>query len=191
MKSVSIRRGNTTSARDLYCTISAEDGAHSELMLMTPRGVRGGGHTTDINLALGESIVWGQGDLYRSTSNVTLTYNCYITDDSNRARGILDEIAGRAGAVAEHAGAYGWVFGAVSVVGGVIGSVIGGSGDRQVISVQQTIAAGALLSMTNGRTWTVRKEEGNVSSAFSGAGAWIITLTMESWGCANVRTVLM
>jgi hypothetical protein len=191
MKSLSIRRGNTTSARDLYCTISAEDGTHSELMVMTPRGVSGGGRTTNINLGLSESIAWGQGDLYRSISNITLTYSCYITDDSNRAQGILDGIADRAGAVAEYAGAYGWVFGAVSVVGGVIGSAIGSAGDQQVLSVQQTIDAGALLSMTNGRSWTVYQERGDVGDLLSGRNAWTITLTMESWGCANVRTVLM
>ncbi len=186
VKEISIRRGWFDIPRNLYCVVSAEDGRHSELLLTTPREVAGNQSTTRINLPLGQSVAWGQSDLYRSISNITISYSCFLTANAAAAQRALMEIAGRAAMVSQHADGYGWVFGTVAVLGTIIGSSLSGISDTQVLDVQQTISAGALLTMTNGRTWEIRSQHGNISLS----GAWDLRLTMESWGCAGVRTTV-
>ena len=184
IREITIDRGNTDVRRQLFCVITAEDGTHSELLLTPPREVLGGGRETHINLRPSEGILWGQGDLYRSIANITITYNCYLASNVEQAQAILDDIAGRAGDVAEHADGYGWVFGAVSVIGTIIGSSLSAVADSPILDVQQTIDAGALLELTNGRSWEIRRRQGN----FAIHGASDLRLTVESWGCADVRT---
>ncbi len=186
LREIAIDRGNTDIRKNLFCVSSAEDGSHSELMLTTPREVAGAGQETSINFRPSEALVWGQGDLYRSIANITITYACYLTSDASQAQAILDDISDRAADVAEHADGYGWVFGTVSVLGTNIGSSLSTIGDRQILDVQQTIDAGALLEMTHGRTWEIRDRRGN----FLLNGASDLRLTMESWGCADVRTTV-
>ena len=186
VKEISIRRGWFDIPRNLYCVISAEDGRHSELLLTTPREVAGNQNTTRINLPLGQSVAWGQSDLYRSISNITISYSCYLTSNAGAAQRALMDIAGRAAMVSQHADGYGWVFGTVAVLGTIIGSSLSGIADTQVLDVQQTISSGALLPMTNGRTWEIRSQHGNINLS----GAWDLRLTMESWGCAGVRTTV-
>ena len=87
--------------------------------------------------------------------------------------------------VAQHADGYGWVFGTVAVLGTILGSAIGTMGDTRVLDVQQTVAAGALLPLTNARSWEIRSRQGNLNLS----GVWDLRLTLESWGCAGVRSV--
>jgi hypothetical protein len=184
VRAMSLVQGTLDIAHQMYCVITAEDGAHSELLLTPPRDVAGNRNTTMINLPLSSSIVWGQGDLYRSIANVTLTYACYLTSNGAAAQQALDQIAARATMAAQSADGYGWVFGTVAVLATVLGSSLGTLSDTQILDVQQTIAAGALLTMTNGRDWTIHGRRGNLDLS----GASDVTLTMESWGCADVRT---
>jgi hypothetical protein len=186
LRRMSIYRGNTDIPSNMYCVISAEDGVHSELLVTTPREVAGWRGTTDINVRPSEGLLWGQGDLYRSTANLTITYQCYLTSNVAGAMQILDDIADRAAAVAEHADGYGWVFGTASVLSTIIGSSLGASSDTLILDVQQTIDAGALLTMTNGRSWAIHKRRGN----FLIHGASDLRLEVESWGCAEVRPTL-
>jgi hypothetical protein len=186
VREVSVQRGFFDVPRNMYCIISAEDGRHSELLLTPPREVAGNRNTTRFNLPLGQSVVWGQSDLYRSIANITVSYACYLTSNAGAAQRALMDIAGRAAMVSEHADGYGWVFGTVAVLGTIIGSSLSGISDTQILDVQQTISAGALLTMTNGRTWEIRSRRGNLDLS----GASDLRLTMESWGCANVRTVV-
>ncbi|AKF02980.1 hypothetical protein [Sandaracinus amylolyticus] len=185
IREISIERGFFDVERNLFCVISAEDGAHSELLLTTPRPVAGNRNTTTLNLRPGEGTLWGQGDLFRSISNLTITYACFLTSDTESAQGILDAIADRAAEASEHAGEYGYVFGAVAVLGTIIGSSLGAVSDDQILDVQQTIDAGALLEMTNGRTWEIRQQIGNLSLS----GASDLRLVVESWGCAEPRAI--
>lgn len=186
VREVSVQRGFFDVPRNMYCVISAEDGRHSELLLTTPREVAGNRSTTRFNLPLGQSIAWGQGDLYRSISNITISYSCFLTSNAAAAQRALMEIAGRAAMVSQHADGYGWVFGTVAVLGTIIGSSLSGGSDTRILDVQQTIAAGALLTMTNGRTWEIRGRRGDLSLS----GASDVRITMESWGCADVRTTV-
>jgi hypothetical protein len=182
IREAQIQRGFFDVPRQLYCIVSAEDGIHSELMVTPLRRVAGNRMTTNLNLRLSEGLFWGQGDLYRSISNVTITYTCFLSSDAARTMAVLEEISDRAGDAAEHADGYGWVFGATSVIGGLIGSSLAGIPDTRVLDVQQTIDAGALLDLTNGRQWNITSEEGNLD--LSGHE---MRLTVESWGCADVR----
>ncbi len=186
VKEISIRRGFFDVPRNLYCVISAEDGRHTELLLTAPREVAGNRNTTTYNLPVGQSLLWGQTDLYRSISNITISYSCYLASSGAAAQRVLDAIAGRAGMAAMHADGYGWVFGAVSVLGTILGSSLSTMADSAVLEVQQTISSSALLTMTNGRTWEIRQRRGNLDLS----GASDIRLTLESWGCANVRSVV-
>ncbi len=126
----------------------------------------------------------GAGDLYRSTANLTITYTCYLSSDNAATQAAIDAIADRAGDGAEHADGYGWVFGTVSVLGEIVGSSLGAVSDDLVLDVQQTIDAGALLEMTNERSFEIRERRGNLDLS----GASDLRLTIESWGCADVRT---
>jgi hypothetical protein len=186
VKEMSIQRGFFDVPRNLYCVISAEDGRHSELLLISPREVAGNRNTTTINLRPSEGVLWGQGDLYRSISNITITYGCFLASDGAAAQRVLMDIAGRAGMVSQHADGYGWVFGTVAVIGTILGSSLGTIRDTQILDVQQTIAAGALLSLTNAKTWEIRIRRGNLDLS----GASDLRLTLESWGCAGVRSVV-
>lgn len=183
VKEISIRRGFFDVPRNLFCFVSAEDGAHAELLLITPREAAGNNNTTRINLPPSQGLLWGQGGLYRSTSNLTISYACFLASNGAAAQRVLDDIAGRAGMVAEHADGYGWVFGTVAVLGTIIGSAIGTMTDTQILDVQQTISADALLTMTNGHTWEIRGRRGNLSLS----GASDLRITLESWGCADLR----
>lgn len=185
VREITVQRGTLDIPRNLYCVISAEDGAHSELLLITPREVAGNRNTTHINLRPSEGLLWGQGDLYRSIANITVTYGCFLASDGAAAQRVLDAIAGRAGMAAQHADGYGWVFGTVAVLGTILGSALGTIRDAQVLDVQQTIAAGALLNLTNGRSWDIHVRRGN----FDLANAIDVHLALESWGCAGVRVV--
>ena len=138
--------------------------------------------TSNLNLRLAEGLFWGQGDRYRSISNLTITYTCFLSSDAARTMAVLEEISDRAGDAAEHADGYGWVFGATSVIGGLIGSSLAGIPDTRVLDVQQTIDASALLTLTNGREWEISSRDGNLD--LSGHD---MRLTVESWGCADVR----
>lgn len=183
VRDLAIVRGVLDVSRNLYCIIAAEDGAHSELLLITPREAAGNRNTTRINLTPSQGLLWGQGGLYRSISNVTISYACFLASNGAAAQRVLNEIAGRAGMVAEHADGYGWVFGTVAVLGQILGSAIGTMTDTQILDVQQTISADALLTMTNGHTWEIRNRRGNL--ALSGASD--LRITLESWGCAELR----
>ncbi|MCC7537081.1 MAG: hypothetical protein IT379_12745 [Deltaproteobacteria bacterium] len=184
VREIAIERGFFDIPRNLYCVITAEDGTHSELLITPLREVAGNRNTTTLNLPLAEALFWGQGDLYRSISNLTITYACSLSSDVEATRAALDAIADRAGDAAEHADGYGWVFGAAAVLGEIIGSSLGAVSDDRILDVQQTIDAGALLEMTNGRQWEIREHRGNLDLS----GASDLRLTLESWGCADVRT---
>jgi len=184
IREVQIERGFFDLPRQLYCIVSAEDGTHSELMVTPLRRVEGNRMDNNLNYRLSEGLFWGQGDLYRSISNVTITFSCFLSSDAARTMAVLDEIAGRAGDAAEHADGYGWVFGATSVIGGLISSSLAGTPDTRIMDVQQTIDADALLELTNGRQWDITTEMGNLD--LSGHR---MRLTVESWGCADVREI--
>lgn len=185
LKGLTIRRGFFDIPRNLYCAITAEDGRHSELLLTTPREVAGNRNTTEINFRLGEGVLWGQEYLPQHLEHHHHVRVLHLVERAVGAARARPDRGPRGDRSRAQQNGYGWVFGTVAVLGTIIGSSISGLGDTQILDVQQTISSSALLSMTNGRTWTIRGQRGNLDLS----GASDLRLTMESWGCAGVRVV--
>ena len=176
VRQLQIKRGNLITNR-IYCVITAEDGAHSEL-LITPIQDAPYGDTT-LTYPVSQSLFWGQDDLYASVSNITVTYDCYESVNSAGYEKLVDDVADQAADSAQNAGGYGWVFGAVAVAGKIISGALANVSDRHIVNVQQTIDADALLALTNSRTWTIQKEGGFAATFFNAR------LEVQSWGCAR------
>lgn len=176
VRSMHIERGGFASKKGLYCIITGEDGTHSELLL-TPRA-EVGSNSSDVVGSLSDSVFWGQSELFLSTSNLTLTFKCYLGSNAATYEQILGDVADAAADNAAAAGEYGWVFGTASLASQIIGSALGAGTDDEILNVQQTIDKSALLDFTNGRRWTIRQDKGDP-----------LRLELESWGCADARKV--
>lgn len=169
---------------NMYCIVNATDGATSEVAV-TPlqKDLKDGASLVfDPTVAL----FWGGKDLHRTINNLTITYRCYRNTDVSaytKVFGSIKDEAVKAGGVA---GPWGWAFGVGAIAAGIVEAAVGSSGgDTLRLNVQQTIDAGALLEMTNGRIWKIRQ------SAKAGGldGTWDWTMELESWGCAEARPI--
>lgn len=180
IRKIDIQRGDLIT-KGIYCVVAAEDGMHSELLVSPYQTAKYGKST--LTFPVSQALFWGQGDLYKSFSNITITYNCFESSNSKAYDKVFSDISDAAGDVAQNADGYGWVFGTVAVAGQIIGSALGAVPDRHILNVQQTIAADALLDLTNGRTWIVREKGGFVASAYD------IKLEIETWGCSTATKV--
>lgn len=168
---------------DMYCIVNASDGSTSEVAV-TPlqKGLSDGNPPLifDPNVAL----FWGQKELRTTTNNLTITYRCFRNtnvDAYTKTFGAIKDGAVKAGGVA---GPWGWAFGLGSVAAGIVEAAIGSSGgDTLRLNVQQTIDAGALLELTNGRIWKIQQsgDGGGLN------GKWDWTVEVEAWGCADAR----
>jgi len=162
---------------ELYCIVSATDGAKSEVALTTKTKSLGDNdaHYFDPTVA----VFWGQKDLSKTTDNLTITYDCFKVGSDAWAKALqaLSDAAMKAGGIA---GPYGWAFGAGSAAAAAAAAAAASaSGDEHRFNAQQTIDRKTLLDLTNGRTWDVRQTGGcGVFCSFD----W--TVTVESWGCA-------
>jgi hypothetical protein len=162
----------------IYCIVTATDGATSEAAITTKTKSLGNGETDYFDPQ--SAMFWGQAALHRTTDNLTITYNCLEVVDNavwSSALQALGAAAMQAGGVA---GPYGWAFGAASAGAQAAAAALqAASGDKLVFNTQQTIDRSELLDLTNGRTWALRK---------SGGGwpyQWDWEIAIESWGCAN------
>lgn len=180
IRQVRILKGSTS--ENVYCVVNADDGYHSEI-LVTPLQPVASSDT--VVYAPSSATFWGQTDLYRSISNLTITYQCFQNSDTQRYREVFDRIEQGAIEAGAAAGPYGWAFGIGSVAAGIVSAALGDGADKLQVSVQQTIDAGALLELTNGRTWEIRGAD--VGGVF-GIGAYEWMVEIESWGCADART---
>jgi hypothetical protein len=177
-----VRNGHGISDVDLYCIITASDGFKSELFV-TPRHTDIGDDHAPLVYEPLTSSFWGQIELQPTESNLTVTYQCFLSNDPSEYTGILEDISDAALDAGGVAGPYGWAFGLGSVAASIVGSVIGsGGGDELRLSVQQTIDDDAFLTLTNGRIWQIQ---------MTGEGSWFEDwdwmLEVEAWGCADVR----
>jgi len=182
IREIEIRRDDLIKT-GFYCVVTAEDGSHSELLLSRRQEVASG--TSVWPMPLAESVFWGQGDLYRSISNLTLTYECYLSPDASEYEQLFDEVSDSAADVADDGDGYGWVFGTVSVAGAIIAAALGTMSDERILAVQQTIDAGALLELTNSRTWTIEHHDDSIWP-----NAYDVVLRIQAWGCASARDSL-
>jgi hypothetical protein len=165
---------------ELYCVVNASDGTNSEVALTTKTKDLGNGETNFFDPSI--AVFWGQKQLATTTNNVTITYDCWKvgSDAWSKVLMAMSDAAIKAGGVA---GPYGWAFGAAGTAAAAAAAgAQSASGDDHRFNLQQTIDRKTLLDLTNGRTWEVRQTGG--CGLFC---SWDWTLTIESWGCADVR----
>jgi hypothetical protein len=133
------------------------------------------------------SISWGQTGPRLTQGNLTLSYSCYQqknTGDLAVWQGIFDAGSKAAGSVA-NSGPYGWAFGlgstALGAVSGAIAGAAAAANDRKMFDETQTIDKSWLLELTNGHTWSFTRSGDDKVGGYP----WSVTLTVESWGCAD------
>ena len=167
---------------DMYCIVNASDGATSEVAITPLQKKLGDGASLVFDPSV--ALFWGQKELHTTINNLTVTYKCLRNTDLSaytKVAGSIKDEAIKAGGVA---GPWGWAFGLGGVAAGIVEAALGASGgDTLRLSVQQTIDAGALLEMTNGRIWRIQQsgDGGGLN------GKWDWTIEVESWGCADAR----
>jgi len=163
-----------------YCIVRASDGTRSSLAVTPKSSDPGDGGT--FHWDPGEGTFWGQLDLLPTTSNLTVTYDCFAVNGDAFAR-VIKAAADAAAAVGGVAGAYGWAFGAGALAADVAAAAIeAASGDDHRLNAQQTLAVDDMLDLTNGRTWTIQ-QRGQRPILYH----WNWTLIVEAWGCADAR----
>jgi hypothetical protein len=183
------------SAQTYYCLVQATDGIIAsapdmgnstvELALTPPTAQIDDNSYADFGPL--NSVFWGQAGPRLTQSNLTISYSCYQQKDTASSavwQGIFDAGSKAAGGLA-NAGPYGWAFGlgstVLGAVSGAISSAAAAANDRKMFDVTQTIDKSWLLELTNGHTWSFNRNGGNQAGQYP----WSVTLTMESWGCAN------
>jgi hypothetical protein len=81
---------------------------------------------------------------------------------------------------------YGWAFGVgATAAAAAAAAAAANSGDKKVFSYTQTIDKAKLLELTNGRTWDIEQNSGDCNNW--GGCSWSWTLSVESWGCADLK----
>jgi len=178
-----IRAASIKASKDsgaLYCIITASDGTNSEVAITTKTKDLKDGETNYFDPTVG--VFWGQKALVKTSTNLTITYDCWHvgSDAWSKALSALSSGAMMAGGIA---GPYGWAFGAAGAAAAAAASAAAStSGDDHLFNMQQTIDRKTLIDLTNGRTWDIH-ESGSCGTFCT--FDW--TLTVESWGCADVK----
>jgi hypothetical protein len=169
-------------AGQVYCIVTASDGVNSEAAITTKSKQLNDGDTNYFDPTVG--VFWGQKALEKTSTNLTVTYDCFMVG-SDAWQKALDALSNASMAAGGIAGPYGWAFGAASAAAAAAAAAAGAaSGDQHLLNIQQVIDRNGLLDLTNGRTWELR-QNGSYNCPFC---KWDWTLTVESWGCADVRT---
>jgi hypothetical protein len=163
---------------ELYCVVSATDGATSEATVTAKTKSLKNGETHFFDVTTG--IYWGQGGLHKTTNNLTVTLNCFVvkSDAWSKVLGAMGDTAKDLGGTATP---YGWAFGLGGVAANAAAAAIAaGAGDELRFNAQQTVDKKELLDLTNGRTWTLRKT--GDCGVFCD---WDWEVKVQTWGCAD------
>lgn len=161
----------------VYCMITTE--AESQLY---NTGLEAG---SSYPYSVAEGVVWGADNkLVPPGGNMTLTYRCYENDDWTAFEALLDAIAEAADGLGglPIPGLDGWHL-PVGKVADLLKQLLQFDDDVQLFNASQTIDKHLLLTLTQGRYWTVRRY-GNMN--FSD---WDWELRMEAWGCTDDGTL--
>ncbi len=177
-----VRDGVSFGTANLYCIVSASDGAHSEVMI-TPLQTKVGDDSPPLLFQPEASLFWGQGMPWQTLNNLTITYQCFRAVSNESYTKVFDAIQNGATSAGGIAGPWGWAFGVGSVAAGLISAAIPQGQDQPRVNVQQTIDGSMLLDLTNGRRWRIR----GTGDAPGPGGYWDWSLEVESWGCSNAR----
>jgi hypothetical protein len=185
------------SPQSYYCIVQASDGAvvssspdagsngTVEVAITKPTALIPDFGSADF--APSDSIFWGQSAPELTQNNLTVTYSCFqqAQPGSNSWSAVLSAAAGAAGGLA-NAGPYGWAFGIGSVALQTVAAAISAAqqqGDWHMFDVTQTIDQSWMLDLANGREWSFTESAGDQAFGYP----WSLTVTVESWGCANPR----
>ena len=116
-------------SKNVYCVIVAEDGARTELVVTSARKVTGKDFT--INFPLAEGAFWGQQELVRSTSNLSINYRCFHATNPDGTKAVVKAIGDGLVAVggALSTTPYGWVILGAGAATGAASSAINKVGD--------------------------------------------------------------
>lgn len=164
----------------IYCVVSATDGATSEAAITQKTKSLGDGETNYFDATTG--LYWGQKDLHRTTNNLTVTFNCFLVKSDAWAK-VLKAMGDTATQLGGTPTPYGWAFGLGGIAANAASAGIqAGAGDDLRFNAQQTIDRKDLLDLTNGRTWSIRK--GGGCGLFCD---WDWEVFVQSWGCANAE----
>ncbi len=177
-----VRDGVWLGSADLYCIVSASDGAHSEVAI-TPLQYDVGDAHPPLIFPPEASLFWGQGKSWQTLDNLTITYQCFSAVSYESYTKVFDALQTGAKLAGGIAGPWGWAFGVGSVAAGLVSAGIPKGQDASRINVQQTIDRSMLLELTNGRRWQVRGQ----GQADLLGGYWDWSLEVESWGCSGAR----
>jgi hypothetical protein len=168
----------------VYCMITTEAESQGEVRV-TPIYETGLAAGSTYPFSIAEGVVWGvDNQLVPPGGNMRLTYRCYENDDWAAFEALLDAIAmavdGLGGLPVP--GGEGWVLPAGQVAD-LISQILQLDGDNQLFNASQTIDEHLLLTLTQGRYWTVRRY-GSVNLS-----DWDWELRMEAWGCTDDGTL--
>lgn len=185
-----IHAGNVDD-KAMYCVVQASDGVQSGVVITNKTGDLADG--MEFKFATANGMFWGPTELAETKNNLEITYNCMRVNSD-----VWSAVLAAAGVAAEQAGGvlggsgYGWAFG----LGGVglqaaAAAINAASGDDNLLNAQQIIDRNQLLDLANGRSWTIQyktpKSAKLCGGFFSGYEECDVTITIESWGCADAR----
>ena len=164
----------------VYCAISSEATAGSEVRVtpQTPNLDEG----DSFQFSLDSGVVWGQLEPRAPSGNLMITYDCFETDSNDGYSKLLDSIAqaaAQAGAILNDIGQQGWILELGAAILPVISDALALDGDDHLFNASQIITADKQLELTNGASWSVRREGTHYLSD------WDWELHMEVWGCAE------
>jgi hypothetical protein len=163
---------------EIYCVVSATDGAASEAAITAKTKKLADEETNYFDAST--AIYWGQKDLHRTTNNLTVTFNCFkVTKDSwSKALKAMGDTSAQLGGTPTP---FGWAFGLGGVAANAAAAAVqAGEGDDLRFNAQQVIDKKELTDLTNGRYWSLRK------SGDCGVFCdWDWEIFVQSWGCAD------
>jgi hypothetical protein len=166
---------------EIYCVVSATDGASSEAAVTAKTKSLGDNEANYFDATTG--LYWGQKDLHATSNNLTVTFNCFVVKGDSWAK-VLKAVGDTATGLGGTPTPYGWAFGLGGVAANAAAAgVAAGAGDELRFNAQQTIDKKELLDLTNGRSWSLRKSGG--CGAFCN---WDWEIFVQSWGCADAQT---
>jgi hypothetical protein len=180
-----VRDGVSFGSANLYCIVSASDGAHSEVMI-TPLQRNVGDDNPPLIFQPEASLFWGQGKPWQTLNNLTVTYQCFRAVSNESYTKVFDALQSGANSAGGIAGPWGWAFGVGSMAAGLISAAVPEGNDELRVNVQQTIDDSMLLDLTNGRRWQIR----GTGDAPGVGGLWDWRLEVETWGCSDARLTI-
>lgn len=181
LKSITVNNPDDDIMDDvIYCTISAESPAGSELRLTPQTPELGDGDTHEYSLNSGS--IWGQKGLRQPTGSLLITYDCFETDDWSQYTRLIQQLGEAAEAVGSTSagdGEYGWVLDNGGTIASVVVSLLALDGDDHLLNAEQIVPAERHLELANGANWELQRDGDNLWSE------WDWSLRMEAWGCAD------